>query len=875
MLNGLVKSSSIRNRFAMEIPNPELQLANDFVQHTNCNIFLTGKAGTGKTTFLHHLKAATPKRMIVTAPTGVAAINAGGVTLHSFFQMPFGPFVPGSEAHECGNQRKFSKEKRNLIKCLDLLVIDEISMVRADLLDGVDAVLRRYRRSELPFGGVQLLMIGDLHQLPPVVKDEEWSILRQHYDSVYFFASHALGRTELMPIELKHNYRQSDNHFIELLNRVRDNQLDPATLQKLNGRCLRNFSPGDHEGYITLCTHNHKSETINQLKLGTLPKKAHRFKAEIEGDFPEYTYPTAARLELKVDAQVMFVRNDASPEKRYFNGKIGKLTRILSSRIYVKCAGDDQEIPVEPATWENIKYSLDPQTREITESKIGKFVQYPLKLAWAITIHKSQGLTFERAIIDAADAFAHGQVYVALSRCKTLEGLMLSSPIASHAVKTDATVLAFDGGAKHNPPSAEKLEAAKIDYQQRLLMECFDFKRFRGRLHHFVRVLLENARLLRILGVDDIQAMERQATEEVCVVSENFQLQLKRLLANRSLPESDAAILERTAKASGYFEEKLAMLSGTVLQKLRIETDNKEIRRKVKEAGDQLREETAVKLTAVKSCRTGFSPAAYLDAVSAAEIEQPVKEEKVRAVEYTASEVSHPDLFQALKEWRAAKAAAEEVDHYRVLHQRLLIQIAVTLPDNLPALRKIKGIGKRTAEKYGEELVALVTAYRRKNRIEAVALPESNPPPDHPEPQGKKGSGSDTRQLSFEMFQAGLTIAGIAENRGLTRSTIEGHLAFYIEAGRLEIDRLLSPRRKKTIEQKLTEMEQLPLGEIKRALGDEYSYGEIKFVQACRKHLAENKPGPSTKGSEDWSTPAENESQDEHNEENKKENLGY
>jgi len=401
--------------------NHELQLADNFVRHTGCNIFLTGKAGTGKTTFLRNLHRNTAKRMIITAPTGVAAINAGGVTLHSFFQLPFGPFVPGSEAYESGKQRqfRFSREKKQIIKSLDLLVIDEISMVRADLLDAVDAVLRRHRRNNLPFGGVQLLMIGDLHQLSPVVKRDEWQLLKQYYRSVYFFSSNALDNTELVTIRLKHIYRQSDPYFINLLNRVRDNRLDASTAADLNRRYIPGFEPDEDLGYITLTTHNRNADSINQTRLSALTGRKYSFRAEISGDFPEYIYPTPADLLLKEGAQVMFVRNDSSAEKLYYNGKIGKISAISNENISVVCPGSPKEIVVEPVTWENIKYTVNKETGEIQEEITGEFRQYPLKLAWAITIHKSQGLTFDRAIIDARAAFAHGQVYVALSRCKS------------------------------------------------------------------------------------------------------------------------------------------------------------------------------------------------------------------------------------------------------------------------------------------------------------------------------------------------------------------------------------------------------------------------------------------------------------------------
>ncbi|MEJ2041431.1 MAG: AAA family ATPase, partial [Desulfosarcinaceae bacterium] len=371
----------------MSISNPELQLAEEFVQHTNCHIFLTGKAGTGKTTFLHHIKNKSPKRLVVTAPTGVAAINAGGVTLHSFFQLPLGPFVPGSEAQL--NQHRMRKEKKNIMKTLDLLVIDEISMVRADLLDGVDTILRRYRRNDLPFGGVQLLMIGDLQQLPPVVKKPEWQLLQRYYDSPYFFSSAALGRTEWIPIELKHIYRQSDQHFIELLNRVRGNRLDSGTLEKLNARHIPDFSARDGQSYITLCSHNRSADAINETRLNSLEGQSLRFNAELEGDFPEQAYPTAAELEFKTGAQVMFIRNDMSADKKYFNGKIGEITSMSPGTVEVACPGDPDRIKVEKTTWENIEYSLDPDTAEISQKVIGTFSQYPLKLAWAITIHKS------------------------------------------------------------------------------------------------------------------------------------------------------------------------------------------------------------------------------------------------------------------------------------------------------------------------------------------------------------------------------------------------------------------------------------------------------------------------------------------------------
>jgi len=822
--------------------NPELQLANEFVQHTGCNIFLTGKAGTGKTTFLHQLKKNTAKRMIVTAPTGVAAINAGGVTLHSFFQLPFGPFIPGSESYDRNSQRlfRFSREKKQIIQSLDLLVIDEISMVRADLLDAVDAVLRRHRRNDLPFGGVQLLMIGDLHQLSPVAKKEDWQLLQQYYASVYFFSSHALNQTQLLTIELKHIYRQSDPRFIRLLNQVRDNRLDASAVEELNRRYIPDFTPTDDQGCITLTTHNRTADSINQARLQALTQRARRFNADISGDFPEHAYPTQAVLELKEGAQVMFLRNDASSDKLYYNGKIGKIRKIFKNTITVVCPGDSEVIEVEPIDWENIKYTVNQENKEVQEEIIGKFKQYPLKLAWAITIHKSQGLTFDKAVIDANSAFAHGQVYVALSRCKTLDGMVLTSSIPSRGIGTDAAVLGFNEQAKQNPPSVARLAAAKRTYQQELLLDCFDFQSLNNRLNYLVRLLRGNAKLVQISGVADISRVEKMAVEQIAGVGEKFKRQLCTVFTDDSLPESSTHILERIGKASLWFQEKFSLIFDDLVQKLYVETDNKELNKKICNALDNLKKEITVKTAGIRSCENGFSPSAYLRAVSTARIESaPGKAKKRQAPAYRESDIEHPELFQDLKDWRSRKALELDVAHFQILHQRVLIQIVIYLPDNLTNLKKIKGVGKRTIEKYGAELVAMVTAYRKKHGIDTVSLP---PPveevPSKNEPAPKKTRPSDTRQISFDMFNKGLTISGIAKERGLVESTIQGHLGFFVENGTLDISRLLAPEKQQAIEKELAAATDNSLKTVKNRLGVDYSYSDIKLMLAHRKHLA-------------------------------------
>ncbi len=817
--------------------NAELDLALSFIRDTRCNLFLTGRAGTGKTTFLHRLKEQTAKRLIVTAPTGVAAINAGGMTIHSFFQLPFGPLVPGSEFRSSQRQRRFSKEKIHIIRTLDLLVIDEVSMVRPDLLDGIDTVLRRYRRSSLPFGGVQLLMIGDLYQLPPVVRDEHLEILRTFYDSIYFFSSKALARSELITIELQHVYRQSDKGFIDLLNRIRDNRLDQDTLETLNRRYLPGFRPEEGKGYITLCTHNQRAETINRARLRELDRQSHRFPALVDGEFPEHAFPTAQELELKEGAQVMFIRNDTSDKRRYFNGRIGQVTKIRGSSVWVRCPEDDQDIEVEPAVWENIRYRLDGEQGEIREERLGSFSQYPLKLAWAITIHKSQGLTFERAVIDARHAFACGQVYVALSRCRDLEGMVLSAPLDAKSVQTDSVVVRFMSRVTASPPTRKQLEDARNRYQQELILECFSFRQYRFLLNRLVYLLLGNVSVVRVLGVEDLGAAREELEERVCAVAENFQRQLQGLFRPDREPGSDPVVMERLAKASAYFGERLETGPGAALPALQVETDNSELGKRIKRYLDEFREETAVRLAAVQSCRQGFSPPVYLRAISSAAYRSQPKGKKKTAkhtVEYRESDVGHPELFARLKQWRADQAVREGgKPHYQIMHQRVLVQIAVNLPDNLADLVKIRGIGKRTAEKYGSELVALVRKYRQEHAIREVVLPE--PGEEQPVEKTETARKKNTREISLDMFRSGMTVEEVASKRGLLATTIEGHLATFVKKGELSLDQVLPQDRRKVIAEKLDTMQTESLSEIYAALGGDYSYGEIKLVLAHRK----------------------------------------
>lgn len=467
--------------------NPELRSAWEFVEHTGRSIFLTGKAGTGKTTFLHTVKEKSTKQMIVVAPTGVAAINAGGMTIHSFFQLPLSPYVPGAKVK---NIFEFGKEKRKIMASMDLLVIDEISMVRSDLLDAIDSVLRRYRNHYKPFGGVQLLMIGDLAQLTPVVTPEDEEILRPYYDTPYFFGSKALQQIDYVTIQLEKIYRQSDQQFVNILNNVREGKPTVEDLYMLHTKYEPTFKPKPEDGYIRLTTHNRMADDYNDREMKSLSTKPYTYTAVIEGNFPELSYPTSYELTLKEGAQVMFIKNDT--DGKYFNGKIGRVVELSEDSVKVVCTGESNEIEVIPQEWENAKYTINPQTHEIETDIQGIFRQYPLRLAWAITIHKSQGLTFDRAIIDAGHSFASGQVYVALSRCRSLDGLVIASKINTSAIISDERIDNYMINQEEEARrSVSQLPLLKKDYFRQLLIELFDFTALQEKVDNMLRLMSE------------------------------------------------------------------------------------------------------------------------------------------------------------------------------------------------------------------------------------------------------------------------------------------------------------------------------------------------------------------------------------------------
>jgi hypothetical protein len=812
------------------INNDQLQLAFDFVQYTGKHIFLTGKAGTGKTTFLHRLKQFSPKRMVVVAPTGVAAINAGGVTIHSFFQMPFGPILPvetsGSQNTNPESFQKFNRDKVAILKSLDLLVIDEISMVRADLLDGIDRVLRRYKDRNLPFGGVQLLMIGDLQQLAPVVKDDEWSLLRPYYDSAFFFSSLALRKTDYICIELTHIFRQRDEAFIKLLNKIRDNNADQPTLDELNKRYIPGFTAKDGEGYISLTTHNYQAHNLNETMLANLPGRARKFIAEVEGEFPEYSYPTDFELSLKVGAQVMFVKNDISREKLFYNGKIGSIMNMDDDKIYVRCPGDSDDIEVGIVEWQNTKYTIDDQTKEIKESILGTFSQIPLKLAWAITIHKSQGLTFEKAIIDSQAAFAHGQVYVALSRCKTLAGMVLSTPISNQSLKSDSKISHFNNDIQQNPPGKELLEESRLAFQRHLLFELFDFQPLLRRSNYCSKLMVEHQESIHAILKENLQKLNLELKRELFDISEKFKSQLQQLLEENKIVEENAPLQERVRKAAHYFSDKLEILVIEKLKNIDIEIDNKTVRKSVNDAVTKLNEDSHLKLACLKACKDGFGVKKYMGIRAKSAIE-PVEKNPKNQVSPFASEglIPHPDLYKTLKNWRNQKAADLNVEAYLILPQKTLLELITNLPVSMAELKKIKGIGTKKVTHFGKEILPLIIAYKVEHNIE---VPDIEFDPNQEEE--KKPPKIDSKKVSFDFFNGGKSISGIAKERDMAISTIEGHLAYYIGIGELDITTLVSPEKIRIITQWFHNNSTTNLGAAKAGLGESVNYTELRCV---------------------------------------------
>ena len=691
------------------------ETAERFVKWTGRSVFLTGKAGTGKTTFLRYMTETVGKRFVVLAPTGVAAINAGGSTIHSFFQLPLCPYLPDvkelvTEYQMTEKYRSLKKERVKIIRTLDLLIIDEISMVRADLLDAVDMTLRRYRRNDKPFGGVQLLMIGDAQQLSPVVRENERHYMAQVYPSPYFFHSKALQKLDYVTIELQKVHRQKDERFLEILNAIRENRTDQKTLDSLNAR-VNAFSGNDEEEVIRLTTHNAQADEVNARKLAELPGEAYEFAADIDGDFPENIYPADEVLTLKKGAQVMFIRNDSNGE--YYNGKIGKIEEIGPGGVVSVADSDGGLVTVAPVDWENSQYVLDEETKEIRQSIAGTFRQIPLRIAWAITIHKSQGLTFDKVIIDAGAAFAFGQVYVALSRCRSLEGISLDTPVRSSSIYSDMHVADFNASLPSAESVLERLGDEEKAYHFNLLREVFDLESLCIRLGLLKKLWREH--LSELYSSEYQNLMQRiDKAEEARKTADAFRAQITRIEAARM--ENDSFLNERLKKASKYFLPVIEDIRSWIIKVSCLEIDNKEVKKKVKEASD----EAMICLDIL--CRTleliqayGFVAENYnrIKTDCVLEDRSRTRTRKLKKIERQTDEPGtvNEQLRERLQEWRMQRFKKDNVPAYTIMHQSTLMDIAALVPKTKAELLRIKGFGDAKFAKYGEEILEITKEF--------------------------------------------------------------------------------------------------------------------------------------------------------------------
>ncbi|HLG35045.1 MAG TPA: helix-turn-helix domain-containing protein [Bacteroidia bacterium] len=856
----------------------EFDLAYRFVTETNLNIFLTGKAGTGKTTFLKYLRENSFKKMVVAAPTGVAAINAGGVTLHSLFQLPFAPFIPSAspsnplskregerdesfssrEENESApslymqnkrepmrwetpspservgvrqllSQIRFNKDKINLLRNLELLVIDEASMVASHTVDAINTILRSVRkRHRMPFGGVQVLFIGDMHQLQPVVKRDEWQFLKDYYPSVFFFDSTVLRENIPVMIELKEIFRQKDDAFIEVLNEIRNNNLTRENLDVLNSRLKRNFVSADDDGYVMLTTHNSQADRINEMKLKKLNTHSEKYQAEIRGNFPEHLFPADSELELKEGAQVMFVKNDTE-EKKYFNGKTGVIADLTDDYIKVKCKGEDFEITVKKYEWENISYKLNNDTREIIGETLGSFTQYPLRLAWAITIHKSQGLTFEKAIIDAENAFANGQVYVALSRCTTLEGLILTTPInrqflGAHQELTDWQEKNNDA---ENLP--QKFNESRDKFVRHELENIFTWTNWFYELRGLQEILNELKDDLPMESLPWLSGlMEKQ--KSLYEVAEKFKTRIAELCNQNPVVEKNEPLQQRIKDAARYFSGEITKWMEE-FRKHPLSTDTKKTARKL----DALLNDTNGTVQEIihkfNHCRTGFFLSEYLKYGKKLNQEIPAVEStyaqnKIRSI--SSNELQHAGLYERIAELRRQIGSETNLPLYRIFNNQAIKNVCVHLPKDKDSLLKVNGFGKSKVGMYGDEVLELVNDYCVENNIQQRTFIASAKRSGDGE---KKKTSSGTIEESVRLFKLGKTIEQIASERNLAGGTIESHLSRAIRNKLVQIDELMPMEEARRIAAYFPpQTELVSLTAIKEKAPGEISYGKLQMV---------------------------------------------
>ena len=808
----------------MENTSPYYQLAHDFALFTNRSIFLTGKAGTGKTTFLHKLKKETKKQIAVVAPTGVAAINAGGTTMHSFFQLPFNPFIPTLEGRKnLIDKMKMQGNRRKVIQELELLVIDEISMVRADVLDAVDTILRhvRYRNNE-PFGGVQVIFIGDMFQLSPVASDEEWRMLSQYYSSPYFFHSQAILQQQPVYIELDKIFRQTNGEFIRVLNEVRNNCLSDSGLKLLQSRYNPLFVPPADDTFITLTTHNYKADQINAEELAKVKGKIYSFDAEIQGEYPEKSYPTEKTLELKIGAKVMFLKNDTETPRRFFNGKIGVVKSVEEETITIKCPDDYDTIELGKAVWENIRYSTNPNTKQIEEEELGKFIQFPLRLAWAITIHKSQGLTFDKAVIDAGAAFAPGQVYVALSRCRSLEGMVLLSKINPATIQNDRQIVEHERGKLPVEILEQQLDESRNLYRNFILMQLFDFKNVVGQAS---RLLHETSEVKTSFNEETMPYLTNilVQTQSLDEVAGKFQHQMQGILENR--PVLEEYLQERLAAAIDFFSLKMNNLLETLRQSPAT-TDSKLHASDYNDGIKMVFSNIAQKSFLMKGLKQKFTVEDFFVLKNTFTVPDFTVNAYARNASTKPLETRQPKLYYELMQLRNRLCEPQDMPIYLVAGSKTLNEMSDFLPQNEKELLLINGFGPAKVEKYGSAFLDVIKAYCTENNLQSLMHEKVSTKKE----KGEKKPVGETMRTSLTMYNLGKTIDEIAFTRNLSQTTVISHLEKFIVSRELDINEFITPEKREKASDLIRKGSDT--GSIYEMLSTFLNYTEVKMYMA-------------------------------------------
>ena len=817
------------------------QFASDFINYTNASIFLTGKAGTGKTTFLKHCKENGIKNTAIVAPTGVAAMNAGGTTIHSFFQLPFTPYIPMGKGFDGNNgvndknsllsRLRLTNDRKDVMQKLELLIIDEISMVRCDVLDAIDAVLRHVRSQySRPFGGVQVLLIGDMYQLPPVVRDEEWQILSPWYKSQYFFNSQVMESLPPVYVELDKIYRQSDPLFINVLNQVRNNEMDQEGFELLHSRYLPAFNPAKEENYITLTTHNNKADAINFKELNELNGTLHNFNALIDGEFYEKSYPADIQLKLKVGAQVMFIKNDTEKFRRYFNGKIGVVEKIEDEKIKVLCNGDTTPIEVRKEKWKNIRYVVDKATNKVEENEIGSFTQFPLRLAWAITIHKSQGLTFEKAIIDAGEAFAPGQVYVALSRCTSLQGMILHSRINNNSLHSDYRITSFAKTQKTSAAQIQILQEAKHQFQTEEIKKLFDFSEQQVNAKAVLSFVATEQTSFNKEALPSIELIHASIAN-MEAIAKKFEPQLNQILEQQELPENNEALQKRLVAAANHFIPELENVKNEI-NKCPAETDSKITATDFNKLLLDLYGAICLRLHLLRGCTNGFNVNNYLQHKRT--FIKPVLFANAYAGKSTHVKTNspHPELYKLLRKKRDALCEEKNSPVYLIAGSITLEEMALYLPQTFDELNRITGFGPVKTKQFGEAFLTIIREYCGQHdlhtNIEAKPVKVKRKERD-------TEIKTDTKTSSFNLYKEGKTIEEIAKERNMSAVTIEGHLSYFVGIGTIDINKILSPDKQDLIKSAIEKFGNSSNKTLKENLPDNISYGQISMVIAFLK----------------------------------------